>query len=40
MVSGEGQLIALFGERDEVIMRAEVSGIQFEGLGPAVDAKP
>ena len=40
MVSGEGQLVALFGERGEFIMRAEISGIQFKRLGPAVDAEP
>ena len=40
MVGGERDLIALFGERGEFIMRAEISGIQFERLGPTLDAEP
>src|SRR5260370_28646323 len=40
MVGGERDLIALFSERGEFIMRAEISGIQFERLGPTLDAEP
>ena len=38
MFGGERELVALLGKLGELVMGAEVSGVEFEGLGPAFDA--
>src|SRR5690349_24655713 len=38
MLGCERELVALFGEFGQFVMRAEISGVELEGLGPALDA--
>ena len=38
MVGGESELVALLGERGEFLVRAEIAGVELEGVLPALDA--